>query len=108
MAASRKFWLHVASPVTQQIMSKQVSSGFFPASGFEASDPVKNHGTRLVCVSVLHLETTSGMFKVFQSYLLQDYDRWCDGLVTLVPKKNKNPATERRSMAHHIQPTWPD
>ena len=32
-------------------MTEQVSSGFFSSSGFEASDQVKNHGTRLVCIS---------------------------------------------------------
>ena len=38
----------------------------------------------------------------FVGCLLQDYDKCGDGLVTLVPKKNTNPATERRSIWHII------
>ena len=81
--------------ITQQIMT-ELSSGF-NSIGFVASDQVKTIELSWSS-SVLHLETTSGMFKVFQSYaecmffdwcLLQDYDR-CDGLVTLVPKKQKS------------------
>jgi hypothetical protein len=55
-----------AHPITQQIMTEQVSSGFFSSSGFEASDQVKNHGTRMVCISFA-FRTTSGMFKVIQN-----------------------------------------
>ena len=81
--------------ITQQIMT-ELSSGF-NSIGFVASDQVKTMELSWSS-SVLNLETTSGMFKVFQSYpgcmffdwcLLQD-DIWCDGLVTLVPIKQKS------------------
>ena len=84
----------------------ELSSGF-NSIGFVASDQVKTIELSWSS-SVLHLETTSGMFKVFQSYpecmfvdwcLLQDYDKW-DGLVTLVPKKTK--IQQRKGAVWHI------
>ena len=51
--------------ITQQIMT-ELSSGF-NSIGFVASDQVKTIELSWSS-SVLHLETTSGMFKVFQSY----------------------------------------
>jgi ribulose bisphosphate carboxylase small subunit len=51
--------------ITQQIMT-ELSSGF-NSIGFVASDQVKTIELSWSS-SVLHLETTSRMFKVFQSY----------------------------------------
>ena len=50
------------------------------------------------CASVLHLETTSGMFKVIQNWrFLRDLDKILnDGLMPT----NQNPPTELRNMAH--------
>ena len=90
--------------ITQQIMT-ELSSGF-NSIGFVASDQVKTIELSWSS-SVLHLETTSGMFKVFQSYpecmfvdwcLLQDYD-WWDVLVTLVPK---NKIQQQKDAVWHI------
>ena len=96
--------------ITQQIMT-ELSSGF-NSIGFGASDQVKTIELSWSS-SVLHLETTSGMLRVFQSYwecmffdwcLLHNYDRWWQWwwFGNFGAKKNKNPAMERRSIWHII------
>ena len=83
----------------------ELSSGF-NSIGFVASDQVKTIELSWSS-SVLHLETTSRMFKVFQSYpecmffvwlfIVGLWQMWWFG--NFGAKKTKNPATERRSMA---------
>ena len=80
-----KHWLtalaaahHVTShhPTHQQIMTEQVSSGFFSSS--LTSDQVKDHGARLVCISFACRETTSGMFKLIKLSLEGSWKMvWC-------------------------------